>query len=75
MRLFCRLRAWRPFWPPWPVWLSPAVPGEPARHSRQYYEYFDTVSTVIGYGSEEEFQRPADLVAETLDTYHRLCHI
>lgn len=49
--------------------------GEPARHSRQYYEYFDTVSTVIGYGSEEEFQRACGLVEETLDAYHRLCHI
>ncbi len=49
--------------------------GSDGRRSAEYYTFFDTVTTVIGYGSEQDFAAACSLIEETLSEYHRLCDI
>ena len=49
--------------------------GRPERRSRVWYTWFDTVTTLVGEGSEKDFETAAAIVEDTLERYHRLCDI
>ena len=55
--------------------LSMAGCGGEQRHTHTWYAWFDTVTTVIGYGSERDFQKACDIVSDVLERYHRSCDI
>ena len=41
------------------------------RHDKTYYTWFDTVTTVIGYGSEKDFDAACAILEDVLERYHR----
>ena len=49
--------------------------GQAPRRIMTYYEYFDTVTNVIGYGSENDFNAACAIVEDILREYHRLSDI
>ena len=55
--------------------LSMAGCGGAPRRERTWYTWFDTVTTLIGYGSEKEFDRACGLVGDVLERYHTACDI
>lgn len=46
--------------------------GGMQRFEKTYYEYFDTVTTIVGYETEQEaFDANCDRIAQQLDYYHK----
>lgn len=54
---------------------GPVGCGSEKRHDKTYYTWFDTVTTVIGYGSEKDFDHACAILEDVLERYHRAADI
>jgi len=54
---------------------GPVGCGSEKRHDKTYYTWFDTVTTVIGYGSDKDFDHACAILEDVLERYHRAADI